>query len=152
MFSEVLNTSMVGEGVALLNKDKASPLFHLELMEGAGLGFQNEKEGKVKRSWWNKSRRIGSAFQESGTPTRTLYLMFRDIWKGKYRPSWWTSLFGLFFIAYLLFPMDFIPDFLPLLGWADDGAFAYAFFLRCRKETHRYNRFKAMDRRLKSRQ
>ncbi|HEX8536187.1 MAG TPA: YkvA family protein [Cystobacter sp.] len=32
----------------------------------------------------------------------------------------WRRLMGLFAVAYFLFPLDVVPDFLPLLGWLDD--------------------------------
>jgi uncharacterized membrane protein YkvA (DUF1232 family) len=32
----------------------------------------------------------------------------------------WRRLMGLFAVAYFLFPVDVVPDFLPILGWLDD--------------------------------
>jgi uncharacterized membrane protein YkvA (DUF1232 family) len=34
--------------------------------------------------------------------------------------TWKTKLTLLFTIAYVIFPLDFLPDFIPVLGWLDD--------------------------------
>ena len=49
--------------------------------------------------------------------------MVRAVLKKQYKMPWgllfWTILCLLYFVS----PIDFVPDFLPLLGFADDGAF-----------------------------
>ncbi len=77
---------------------------------------------------------------------RTLWQMLRDVFSGKYRMSMLTNLVALFAIAYVIFPFDLIPDFIPVVGWIDDGLVVYLLLLRLVKETQRYNRFKAMGR------
>jgi uncharacterized membrane protein YkvA (DUF1232 family) len=37
------------------------------------------------------------------------------------RTSMWVYLTPLLGLLYILSPLDIIPDFLPLLGWIDDG-------------------------------
>jgi len=50
----------------------------------------------------------------------SLYAWYRDMIRNpQYR--WWIVLGTL---AYLLSPVDFFPDFFPILGWIDDGLLA----------------------------
>src|ERR1035437_157101 len=77
---------------------------------------------------------------------RTLWQMIREVLSGRYRMSWLTTLIALFSIAYIIYPFDLIPDYIPVLGWIDDGLVLYLLLWRLVKETHRYNRFKAMER------
>ena len=72
--------------------------------------------------------------------------MIREVFNGHYRMSFFTNALTILAIAYIVFPFDLVPDYIPVLGWIDDGAVLYLLILRLEKETHRYNRFKAMER------
>ena len=76
-----------------------------------------------------------------------MWQMIREALNGRYRMSWLTTLVVLFSIAYVIFPFDLIPDYIPVLGWIDDGAVLYLMLMRLVKETQRFSRFKAMERR-----
>ena len=70
------------------------------------------------------------------------FAMLRDVRKKKYPAPWgmfaWTGLF----IVYFLSPIDLIPDyFIPVLGFADDAAFALFTFSRIRREVKKYKTF-----------
>ena len=77
---------------------------------------------------------------------RTLWQMIREVLSGRYRMSWLTTVVVVVSIAYIIYPFDLIPDFIPVLGWLDDGAVLYLLLWRLVKETHRYNRYKVMER------
>ena len=77
---------------------------------------------------------------------KTLWQMVRDSFSGRYQMSWITILILFVALAYVLFPFDLIPDFIPVLGWLDDGAVVLLVLKRLVKETQRYNRFKAVGR------
>ncbi|MCW3121307.1 MAG: hypothetical protein JWQ38_799 [Flavipsychrobacter sp.] len=77
---------------------------------------------------------------------KTLWQMIREVLSGSYRMSWLTILIILVSIAYIVFPFDLIPDFIPFLGWLDDGVVLYLLLRRLVRETQRFNRFKAMER------
>jgi uncharacterized membrane protein YkvA (DUF1232 family) len=72
--------------------------------------------------------------------------MIREVVRGHYRMSLLTLLITVVSIAYIVFPFDIIPDYIPVLGWLDDGLVFYLLLKRLVFETHRYNRFKAMER------
>jgi uncharacterized membrane protein YkvA (DUF1232 family) len=77
---------------------------------------------------------------------RTLMYMLRETLAGRYKMSLYTSVAIILTILYVLFPFDFITDLLPIIGWADDGFIIYLLVKRLHKETQRFNRYKAMER------
>ncbi|MBM7119309.1 YkvA family protein [[Archangium] primigenium] len=49
----------------------------------------------------------------------------------------WRRFAGLFAVAYFFFPLDVIPDFLPLVGWLDDlGVVSAAAWFMMRELEH----------------
>ena len=77
---------------------------------------------------------------------RTLWQMIREVLGGRYRMSWLTTGIVIISVAYIIYPFDLIPDYIPVVGWIDDGVVFYLLLLRLNSETQRYNRFKAMER------
>jgi uncharacterized membrane protein YkvA (DUF1232 family) len=77
---------------------------------------------------------------------KTLWQMLRDVISGDYKLSFLTAVIGVLCLAYVIFPFDIIPDFIPVLGWVDDGFALYLLLKVLSSETHRYNRRKAMQR------
>ena len=54
---------------------------------------------------------------------KTFFAMTRAIVKGQYKMPWKTFFWTTLCFAYFLSPIDALPDILPILGFADDGAF-----------------------------
>lgn len=101
---------------------------------------------------------MGKATSARGTKTirdgwqlfknrRTLGCMFREVFSRKYRMSLFTNLVLVFGILYVLFPFDLVSDFIPFAGWLDDGFVIFLVIKRLQRETQRFNRYKAMERR-----
>jgi uncharacterized membrane protein YkvA (DUF1232 family) len=80
------------------------------------------------------------------TTNRTFFQMIREIIRGKYRMSFLSNILVISGIVYILSPLDF--DWIPFFGWIDDGIVMYFLCQRLKKEKGRYNRLKAMGRRL----
>ena len=78
---------------------------------------------------------------------RTLVQMIREAFRGQYRMSLLTNFILVAGLAYVLFPFDLITDFIPLMGWIDDGFVIFLVIKRLTKETQRFIRFKVMERR-----
>ena len=97
--------------------------------------FTSARPGQNVRHGWHLFRN-----------RRTLWQMIREVLSGRYRMSWLTILIVVVSIAYVIYPFDLIPDYIPVLGWLDDGVVVYLLLWRLVNETHRYNRFKAMER------
>ena len=55
---------------------------------------------------------------------QTFFPMLWAILRGKYKMPWGTFFWAVLCLVYLISPLDLLPDFLPLLGITDDGAFA----------------------------
>lgn len=70
--------------------------------------------------------------------------MLKAVWRGEYRMSLLTNLFIVFGILYVIIPLDF--DWIPIAGWIDDGLVIFFVIKRLQKETQRFNRYKAMER------
>jgi uncharacterized membrane protein YkvA (DUF1232 family) len=77
---------------------------------------------------------------------KSMWQMLRQAFRGQYKMSFLTMAALVLAIAYVIFPFDLIPDFIPVLGWIDDGLVIYLLLRRLNTETQRFNRFKAMER------
>lgn len=78
---------------------------------------------------------------------KTLWQMIREVLSGNYKMSALTTLVVFISVIYVVDPFDLIPDFIPIIGWTDDALIVYLLLKRLVKETQRYTRFKAMERR-----
>ena len=77
---------------------------------------------------------------------RTLFQMLREVFNGQFMMSMMTNMALVLGILYIISPLDF--DWIPILGWADDGFVFYMLIQRLQKETQRFNRSKAMERKI----
>jgi len=77
---------------------------------------------------------------------RTLWQMLKDVFNGRYRMSFLTKVIMAASVLYVLFPFDVISDLIPFFGWLDDGFVIFLLVRRLLSETHRYTRFKVMER------
>lgn len=68
-----------------------------------------------------------------------LFAMFRDAWKGKFKLSILTILALILAGLYIVSPFDLIPDFIPVVGWIDDGIVFYFLLKRLMHELNRYS-------------
>ena len=57
------------------------------------------------------------------TDIASFFPMVWAILRGRYKMPWGTFFWTLLCLAYVISPIDVLPDVLPLLGITDDGAF-----------------------------
>lgn len=75
---------------------------------------------------------------------KTMWCMIKDTWNGSYHMSGLSKWLLLIGAMYVLFPFDF--DWIPVLGWIDDGIIIFLLIKLLQKETQRYVRAKVMGR------
>lgn len=69
--------------------------------------------------------------------------MLRAIAAGRYKMPWGLFIWLVIFVVYFVSPIDALPDVLPLLGFADDGAFLIFVLLLLHKEVTNFNQSQA---------
>jgi uncharacterized membrane protein YkvA (DUF1232 family) len=70
----------------------------------------------ARKPWYAKAGPAG-LFQK----LRLLGMILRDYWTGAYRQVPWKALAAIVAaVAYVLSPIDLVPDFLVPIGWTDD--------------------------------
>ncbi len=75
---------------------------------------------------------------------KSMWCMLREVWKGHYKMSGLTKILLAAGLLYIILPFDF--DWIPVLGWIDDGAVLFFLIKRLQTETTRYVRAKVMER------
>ena len=86
-----------------------------------------------------KARFLGQYFQDF----MRLLSLLQDYSSGKYRNiSTSTLTLVTFAVAYVILPFDWMPDFLPVLGFGDDLAFLTAVLYKVHGELDAYNEWK----------
>lgn len=64
--------------------------------------------------------------------------MLRKMFNGGYRASFRTYVALVAGILYILMPFDVLPDFIPVIGWIDDGTVVYLIVRQLINEVNRY--------------
>lgn len=66
-----------------------------------------------------KSKFLGDQFESF----KLLWGLLQDYWKGEYKAVPWKLIAAIgFAVAYLISPLDIIPDYIPVVGFVDDAA------------------------------
>ena len=66
-----------------------------------------------------KSSYLGDQFETF----KILWSLLQDYWNGDYKNVPWKLIAAIgFAVAYLVSPIDVVPDFIPILGFVDDAA------------------------------
>lgn len=75
---------------------------------------------------------------------KSMRCMLRETFDGKYKMSGVTKAILITGLLYIVLPFDF--DWIPILGWLDDGLVVFLLLKRLQAETTRYVRAKVMAR------
>ena len=66
-----------------------------------------------------KSSYLGDQFETF----KVMWALLQDYWNGDYKNVPWKLIAAIgFAVAYLVSPIDVVPDFIPILGFVDDAA------------------------------
>lgn len=74
------------------------------------------------------------------TDIRTFFTMARAVVNGRYKTPWKTVFWAVLCAVYFLSPLDVLPDIVPLLGFADDGAFVLFVLLLIHQDLDQFRR------------
>lgn len=70
---------------------------------------------------------------------KTILQMFRAVRSGNFKFTLFTYVVMILGVAYTILPTDMLPDFIPFVGWVDDGILLFLVFQQLRKELGKYN-------------
>ena len=73
----------------------------------------------------------------------SFFSMVWDVLHKKYKMPWRTFFWAVVCLIYLISPLDILPDFLPLLGITDDGAFIVLILTMLHKDLVAYRKTQA---------
>ena len=85
-----------------------------------------EDEARVGRDFEKKAAEAKDKIKKPGfwEGIRTLWSMLKD---PDYTITWQTKAWIIFALGYFISPIDLIPDFIPVVGYADDVAVVMCF-------------------------
>lgn len=77
---------------------------------------------------------------------KLLFSLLKDYWKGVYRDvSIWSILIFFLAIAYIIYPIDILPDVIPVLGQIDDSAVLLLCLYFLEKDLYKYKEWKIVN-------
>jgi uncharacterized membrane protein YkvA (DUF1232 family) len=82
----------------------------------AGRAGEGDNEQRVRREFWAKAKRVAAGLPFSEDLLAAYYCAFDASTPVQVK----AALVGA--LAYFVLPFDFVPDFLPLVGFGDDAA------------------------------
>ena len=105
--------------------------------------FEAFRKHRINGDDFAKAESKSAYLDEKVEEFRLLVAMGRDVFAGRYRMNKWNLSIIAATMAYVIAPVDALPDMLPLLGWMDDATIvAYA----VSKLTDEINKYKAFTR------
>ncbi len=72
---------------------------------------------------------------------RTFFSFSWAVLRGKYPFPWKTFFLALLCVVYMISPVDFLPDIMPLLGITDDATFMLLVLAMLRQDLRKYRDF-----------
>lgn len=106
---------------------------------------KNEDVEKILK----KRDEIEKKFQGNGplgkfvADVKILFSMVQDYWNKRYTDvPWWTIAAIVTALAYVLSPVDLIPDFIPVVGYIDDAAVVAACLALIETDLQTYKEWK----------
>lgn len=123
-----------------------SPHNSQELLDNAAESYSPDKEKEVVRRLPSKLQAARKAAQKSGLLTNllrnvtTLYAMLTE---KEYALSFKTKAMIVAALTYFIVPTDLTPDFIPFVGYIDDGIVITALMKRVKSEIERFLQWKA---------
>ena len=111
-------------------------------VEQGGKNFTQEDLKKVmadSATAEKKSSYLGDQFETF----KIMWSLLQDYWNGDYKNVPWKLIAAIgFAVAYLVSPIDIVPDFIPILGFVDDAAVFALTLAAFQSEIDKYKEWK----------
>ena len=89
--------------------------------------FEQFRKHRIKEEDFDRAESKSAYLHEKVDEFRLLMDMGKDVFAGRYHMNKWNLSIIVATMAYVVSPLDAIPDMVPLLGWLDDATIvAYA--------------------------
>lgn len=111
-------------------------------MEDAKKIFNQFSDENVSQDDLNSAEKKSSNLKDKAKDFKLLLAMFKDGVSGKYKFSAGTLATIGGAIAYVVSPVDAIPDVFPIIGWTDDIAIVGFVLNKLSNEIKKYKEFK----------
>lgn len=123
---------------AEMNEAEARFAANADNVTDADVGNMLAKKGQVYRIM------CAGPLLEYIEDVKTFFHLLADYWRGEYREVSFRTIAAIVgALAYLLSPIDVIPDCIPLIGYLDDAAVLGLCFKIVSVDIDRYRRWKA---------
>ncbi|MBS1536227.1 MAG: DUF1232 domain-containing protein [Bacteroidetes bacterium] len=131
----------MAQNTTILNDDTAQIL-----LEKQHSSIKREDEARILQEIPHKTRALAAKAATSRLSIRRLLreikLLSEMIRNRNFSLQWKSKAIALAGLAYFLLPTDAIPDFIPFVGYIDDGAVIAAVLRMLASEIERYSNFK----------
>lgn len=131
----------MAQNTTILNDDTAQIL-----LEKQHSSIKREDEARILQEIPHKTRALAAKAATSRLSIRRLLreikLLSEMIRNRNFSLQWKSKAIALAGLAYFLLPTDAIPDFIPFVGYIDDGAVIAAVLRMLASEIERYSSFK----------
>ncbi|HRK58889.1 MAG TPA: YkvA family protein [Candidatus Kapabacteria bacterium] len=117
-----------------------------KILDNAAESYSPDKEKEVVRRLPSKLQSVRKAAQNSGLLTnlfRNITTLYAMLTEKDYALSLKSKAMIVAALAYFILPTDLTPDFIPFVGYIDDGIVITALMKRVKSEIDRFLQWKA---------
>ncbi len=103
--------------------------------------FELFRRRRIDGEDWAKAESKSTYLHDKVDEFRLLIAMGKDVFAGRYRMDKWNLSIIVATIAYVVSPLDAIPDLVPLMGWVDDATIVAYAVSKLTDEMRKYKAF-----------
>ena len=105
------------------------------------LVFERFRKHRISGEDFARAESKSAYLNEKVDEFRLLISMGKDVFAGRYQMDTWNLSVIVATIAYVVSPVDAIPDLVPLMGWVDDAAIVAYAVSKLTDEIQKYKAF-----------
>ena len=105
----------------MLNDDNLSKVFN-QAYKSMDKKTSKQTAKKVDEKIDTLSKNLPSIFEAIWNDIKLISSLLQDYWNNKYIDIYWTTIAIISVaLAYLIMPLDIVPDVIPIMGYIDDA-------------------------------